>query len=123
VAGVRERRHPYVTEARLVLADGTDADAVGAAVTVALCGHTEHEGGCRWPHNNAARPDDRGTAFRTVFVAPPDEEREVRERIDRALRASSRWTLTSIGERALTGDEHDLAERLARTPPPSTDSA
>lgn len=118
---MREPRHPYVAEATLVLADGTDAAAVGAAVTVALCGHPEHEGGCRWPHNNAALPDERGTAFRTLFVAPPYEEREVRERIDRALRASSLWTLTSIGARALTADEHDLAARLARTPPPSAD--
>lgn len=120
---MHESRHPYVAEATLVLDDGTDADAVGAAVTVALCGHWEHEGGCRWPHNNAARPADPGTSFRTLFVAPPHEEREVRERIDRALRASSLWTLTSIGARALTADEHDLAERLARTPPSGADSA
>lgn len=116
-------RHPYVTEATLVLADGTDADAVGAAVTVALCGDPEHEGGCRWPHNNAVRPADRGTAFRTVFVAPPREEREVRERIDGALRASTRWTLTSSRARALTAEERELAARLARTPPPSAEDA
>ena len=31
-------------EAELLLADDTDPAAPGAAVTVALCGHWEHEG-------------------------------------------------------------------------------
>jgi len=42
----------YVLEARLELDDGLDPAAVGAAVTVELCGHWEHAGPCRWPHNS-----------------------------------------------------------------------
>ncbi len=43
----------YVAEAEIVLNEGCDPAAVGAAVTVELCGHWEHEGACRWPHNSA----------------------------------------------------------------------
>ena len=118
VTCVRRPRYPYVHEATLRLSDGTEPAAVGAAVTVELCGHWEHEGGCRWPHNSAIRPDGRGAAFRTLFVAPPHEESEVRNRIERALRASREWTVTSTASRPLTVDEHDLAERLDRPPLP-----
>jgi len=39
-------------EAEVRLDSGTDPAAVGAAVTVELCGHWEHEGPCRWPPAN-----------------------------------------------------------------------
>ena len=47
------RRETFVHEAELRLNEGADDHKPGAAVTVALCGHWEHEGPCRWPHNNA----------------------------------------------------------------------
>jgi hypothetical protein len=105
----------HVHEAVISLADGTDPQAVGAAVTTELCGAAEHDGPCRWPHNNAVVPGDEISVFRTVFIAEQSEEREVRRRIRSALRSSDDWDVASDRTRSLTPDEHALAARLART--------
>jgi hypothetical protein len=115
-----EQRSPFVHEATLLLATAVDPAAVGAAVTVELCGHWEHEGGCRFPHNNEIATDGRTATFRTLFVAPPSEAAAVHERIDEALRASPEWVVTESGSRALRPNEHDFADRLAITPQPSS---
>jgi hypothetical protein len=107
-------RGSHVHEATLDLAGGVDPGAVGAAVTTELCGHWEHEGPCRWPHNNAIETDAGPARFRTLFVAPDAEVHEVHERIDLALRSSQGWTLVASGRRAVAVDELDLAARLAR---------
>jgi hypothetical protein len=65
-----------------------DHAALGGAVTVALCGHWEHEPPCRWPHHTASRPDpdEDGSYVVTVrFDAGPADEGVVRERIRAAL--------------------------------------
>ena len=49
----RQLAGAFVVDAAVELADRTNPAAVGAAVTTALCGHWEHDGPCRWPHNNA----------------------------------------------------------------------
>ena len=107
---------PYVHEAVISLPDDTDPHAVGAAVTAELCGAVEHNGPCRWPHNNAIVPRDEVTMFRTVFIASQSEEREVRRRIRSALRSSDEWDVRSDRTRSLSPDERALAARLARTP-------
>jgi hypothetical protein len=112
------RRSPYVVEAVLRLDDGTDPGAPGAAVTVELCGSVEHNGGCRWPHNSELRRHVDGRTFRTIFVAPPAEELEVRARVESALRAGRDWSVVRCGSRALSLDEERLAKRLANTPLP-----
>jgi hypothetical protein len=113
-------RSPYVLEAALTLTAGVDPAAVGAAVTTALCGHWEHEGGCRWPHNNEISADgENGRAsFRTVFLAPQPEEADVRTRIERALHDGPGWSVETTRARELRQDEAALAVRMARTPPP-----
>jgi hypothetical protein len=83
---VSAAREAFVQEAELLLADDTDPAAPGEAVTVALCGYWEHEGPCRWPHNNAIVTDGGGTArFRTLFVADGAEEQAV------AISSPARW--------------------------------
>ncbi len=84
-------------------------------MTTELCGAAQHEGPCRWPHNNAIDPGEDIAVFRTVFVALESEEREVRTRIRSALRSSSAWVVSSDRVRHLTPDERALAARLART--------
>ena len=113
-------RRPYVLEATLTLAAEVDPAAVGAAVTTELCGHWEHEGGCRWPHNNEifAEGASGRASFRTLFLAPGNEEADVRTRIEKALREGPGWSVESTGERELSGDETALAVTMARTPPP-----
>lgn len=105
-------RHAFVHEAVIELAHSTDPRAVGAAVTVALCGHWDHEGPCRWPHNNELADE----VFRTLFVCGEDEESEVRSRIVSALRGSSEWQVISDRERPVAEEEHPLAQSLLRVP-------
>src|SRR5215204_3058749 len=104
----------FVVEAQLRLRAGIDPAAVGAAVTAELCGHWKHEGPCRWPHNNALAPSAAGVAaFRTLFIASPADEEEVRDRIDRALREATGWSVVETNPRPLAPDERPLADRLA----------
>src|SRR5262245_49516577 len=102
----------YVHQAEVLLAEGTDAAAVGATVTVALCGHWDHDGPCRWPHHNQVD----GALFRTVFIATPEDEPEVRRRIRTALHSQPGWRVLSDDARALAADEQELAARLAQAP-------
>jgi len=111
-----EPRIAFVYEADLQLEPGTDPAAVGAAVTTALCGHWEHDGPCRWPHNNATEPSDDGASFRTLFVAPATEENAVRQKIEHSLRAGHRWTVLGTRARPVAPSEEPLARRLAATP-------
>jgi hypothetical protein len=102
----------YVVAARLRLSPDVDPAAVGASVTVALCGHWEHEGPCRWPNNS----DYGREGGRTIFVAPPGEAPQVAALIERALREGAGWTVQEIVERDVLPEEHGLAQRLLRPP-------
>ena len=106
-------REAFVHEAELELDQRTDPSAVGAAVTTALCGHWQHEGPCRWPHNNEIRRSGDAFAFRTLFLAAPDEEAQVRGQIDAALRGDPDWEVRSTRVRPVAPSEVTLAERLA----------
>ena len=109
-------REPFVHEARLRVEDGTDPAAPGAAVTTALCGHWEHEGPCRWPHNNSLEVSDALGTFRTLFVATAADEAEVRKRIDGALQDGSGWAVLHAGPRPVSPQERPLAARLVAGP-------
>jgi len=109
-------RLPFAHEAELRLEPGTDPAVIGGAVTTALCGHWEHNGPCRWPHNNDAEPDDPVVRFRTIFVAPAADEAEVRERIERSLREGAGWVVLSSSARPVAASEEPLARKLAATP-------
>jgi hypothetical protein len=109
-------RSAYVHHAALAMDTGADPQAPGASVTVALCGHWEHEGPCRWPHRTWWGVGDDGLRHvRTVFVAATEEAHDVRARIDGALRDADDWTVASSGAASLEGDEVALAARLDRT--------
>src|SRR3954454_11592569 len=83
-------RDAFVHEAELRLEPGVDPGAVGAAVTVELCGHWEHDGPCRWPHNNAIETSSKPARLRTVAVVPDEERDEIARRIEAALRSDDR---------------------------------
>lgn len=106
----------YVVEAELALGDGFDPAAVGAAVTVELCGHWEHEGACRWPHNSAIDAQRDPARFRTLFVADESESAVVRERVEATLRRAAGWRVVSIRSRPVAKTERPLAERLLAGP-------
>jgi hypothetical protein len=118
LSAMTDSRVAFAHEAELRLHDGIDPAAVGAAVTTALCGHWEHEGPCRWPHNNDIELDESVAFFRTIFVAHATEEDEVRERIERSLRAGDSWVVLRTNSRPVSRPEEPLARRLATTPLP-----
>jgi hypothetical protein len=103
----------YVHEAAISLKAGTDPSAVGAAVTRELCAAAEHDGPCRWPHNNAIDVSGDIAVFRTLFIAPEPDEPEVRTRIQSALRSSDQWLVRFNRPRPLQFKERALASRLA----------
>jgi hypothetical protein len=111
-------RNAYVHEAILTLDAACDPRAVGAAVTSALCGHWEHDGPCRWPHNNDISPEHAPASFRTLFIAEPGDEPEVRARIEHALHDDARWMVQSSGAREPHASEGHLADRLRHVAPP-----
>lgn len=104
---------PFVLEVAMVLPPGVDRRAPGGAVTVALCGHWEHDGACRWPHFSDVEDQDATTRLRTVAVAPESEHAEVVRRVEDELRADPRWDVRSISVREVRDDEVELARRLA----------
>ena len=106
----------FVAEAEMTLGAGGDPAAVGAAVTIELCGHWEHEGPCRWPHNNDIRLGPELATFRTLFVAEPTEEEIVRARIEAALRGRGGWQVVAVRGRAVDSREQALANRLLDSP-------
>jgi hypothetical protein len=66
-------------------ADG-DPRAPGAAITVGLCGHWEHDPPCPLaPHHTAVSVENGEVRLRTLFVVEPAREEEVRAKIDAAL--------------------------------------
>ena len=116
---MRGVRQAYVHEAELVLAEGLDPAAVGAAVTIALCGSCDHEPPCRWPNNHDIDARPVPAVFRTLFVADPRDEPEIRERIEQALVEANEWEVRSMRARAVASDEQELAARLLKTPLPA----
>lgn len=114
-------RQVFVHQAVLNLSAGADERAPGGAVTVALCGHWEHEGPCRWPHHTALeRRSGTSVVVRTVFACVAADDPEVRRRIARALRAgrldatdgAGTWTLLEERASAPSPAERALGERL-----------
>lgn len=109
-------RETFVHETDLRLEAGVDPAVPGAVVTTALCGHWEHEGPCRWPHNNDIEVSGALATFRTLFAAPAADEDEIRRRIDGALANGSGWAVLQTRRRDVAVSERPLAERLAATP-------
>ncbi len=92
---------------------GTDPRAPGGEVTVALCGHWEHDGACRWPHNSSIADGGPPVRLRTVVVVADEERDEVVGRVESALRADGRWNVVSFSSGPIHDSEAALADRLS----------
>ena len=108
-------RKAFVQEAVLQMDAEIDPASIGAAVTVELCGHWEHEGTCRWPHNNGIEMGASHARFRTLFISDPEDEAEVRERITEALSGIEGVSVADSFSRPVGTSEQALAERLLRS--------
>lgn len=115
----------FAHEATIVLEAPGDVRAPGAAITVALCGHWDHEPPCPIaPHHTAA--DRRGgtVRVRVLFAAEAEAESEVRARITAALArgtltgpdgTTTRWRLLDTRPARPRAEELPHVERLRRS--------
>jgi hypothetical protein len=116
-------RTAYAHEALLDYPADADEGSAGAALTVALCGHWEHDPPCPLaPHHTSAVRVDGRLALRILFATEPHRQAEARRRIADALSAGTGpslhgepvvWRLISQGPRAVADDEADHAASLA----------
>jgi len=119
-------RRAFAQDAILIMEPDADIQAPGAAVTVALCGHWEHEPPCPLvPHHTQADRIGSEARVRVLFAAEPHLEGAVRERIESALSGGqlrgpdstiTRWRLRDSRHGTVSAAEADHAERLIRTP-------
>jgi hypothetical protein len=123
-------RSAYAHDALLVLTEGADERAPGAAVTVALCGSTPHEGPCPLaPHHTATRHSPEGLLVRVLFATEPAREVDARTLIADALAAghvaghvdmpSTRgdgWRLVAHRRSEPSDAEREHAARLVASP-------
>lgn len=120
-------RQTFVHDAVLDMDPQADIRAPGAAVTVQLCGHWDHEPPCPVaPHHTGVERAGREVRLRILFATEPVREAEVRQGIDRALSTgvlaeaddrAARWSLRQSMAGELRSEEHDHAERLRLGPP------
>ena len=116
-------RQAFAHEATVVTAPNGDDCAPGAAITVALCGHWEHEPPCPLaPHHTRAERAGEELRLRTLFVVERELEDEVRRRIEAALAegrlvgpgdAVTTWRLLTSKAADVVAADH--AERLLQS--------
>ncbi len=115
----------YAHDAVVRMSPPGDPDAIGAAVTVSLCGAWQHESPCPLaPHRTHAERSGSGIWVRTLFAAEPTLEGEVRRRINQALETghlhtpsggTAEWQLVTSEFGALRDDEREHGDRLIRS--------
>jgi hypothetical protein len=118
-------RQAFVHDAVVTMDAGSDVRAPGAAITVALCGHWEHEPPCPLaPHSTDVERWGDEVRLRVLFATEPAAEAEVRSRIEAALSqagldgpdgVTTHWQLRSAQPGILRKDEARHAERLTQT--------
>lgn len=113
--------HPYAHEAVVELEEPGDPAALGAAITIDLCGSLDHEPPCPVaPHHTRATVTDDHVRVRVLFVAEPAQEIAVRAIIHGALargtvhtaHGSADWVLITSGPSTVHTDVRDHARRL-----------
>jgi hypothetical protein len=116
-------RAAYAHDAVVALDSGGDSRAPGGAITIALCGHWDHQPPCPLaPHHTDATLGGEGTLrLRVLFAADPADEERVRSLITEALSSGrltgpdgrvTRWMVQSSAAGDIRPDEADHAARL-----------
>jgi hypothetical protein len=117
-------RRAFAHDAVVAVEPGGDERAMGAAITVALCGHWEHEPPCPLaPHHTAVERVGEQVQLRVLFAAEPTDEQEVRSRIRHALSTGfldgpngvTQWRLHTECAGEVRAQEGEHAARLARS--------
>jgi hypothetical protein len=90
-------RQAYAHDAVVTMQPGGSPNALGGAITVALCGHWDHQPPCPLaPHYVSTLPDGETLAVRILFATEPANERRVRALIGEAL-ATGQMTGPDVG--------------------------
>jgi hypothetical protein len=115
-------RQAYAHDARVRLAPGGDERALGAAITVELCGGWDHPPPCPLaPHWTGSQLTDGLLRLRVLFATEPEHEAAVRDGINAALGAgsftgpdgvNSRWRLQDSRRGVVAQEETAHARRL-----------
>ena len=115
-------RQAYAHDAVVAMQPDGSPNAIGGAITVALCGHWDHTPPCPLaPHYVTALPDGETVAVRILFATEPSNERRVRALIGQALAAghltgpeggATTWQLSSDAASTVRPDEQDHAAGL-----------
>jgi hypothetical protein len=115
-------RQAYAHDAVVTMRPGGSPNALGGAITVALCGHWDHQPPCPLaPHYVTAFPDGENVTLRILFATEPTNEGRVRSLIDRALAAGqltgpdggvATWQLSSAAPGSVLPEEEDHAAGL-----------
>jgi hypothetical protein len=115
-------RQAYAHDAVVVMQPGGSPNALGGAITIALCGHWDHQPPCPLaPHYVATFPDGEIVTLRILFATEPADERRVRSLIGEALAAGqltgpdgglTTWQLRSAAPGNVRPEEKDHAAGL-----------
>jgi hypothetical protein len=118
-------RQAFAHEVTLTMPPTADTRAPGGAITMALCGHWEHEPPCPLaPHHTTATRTGSEVHVRVLFATEPAHEAAVRDRITAALSAghldgpdgiATQWKLLHSAESPVSANEVDHADRLIST--------
>ncbi|MGY1804399.1 hypothetical protein ACI78T_14065 [Blastococcus sp. SYSU D00922] len=117
-------REAFAHDAVVVLEDGGDERAPGAAITVALCGSVSHEPPCPLaPHHTRAHRVGGELALRILFAAEPADEQRVRRLLEDALARGwgdtpdgrTCWDLVDSFPSPVDAGEQSHARRLVRS--------
>jgi hypothetical protein len=116
-------REAFAHEAVVELRSG-DPAALGAAVTIALCGQLEHEPPCPLaPHFSRTERVGDHVRLRVLFVTETERKGEVRSLIQTALEQGSLrtpdggagWVVVESRASVVFDEEREHAMRLTRT--------
>ncbi len=115
-------REAYAHDAVVAMQPGGSPNAVGGAITVALCGHWDHEPPCPLaPHYVTALPDGENVTLRILFATEPTNEQRVRALMGEALATGqltcpdggvATWQLSSAAPGHVRPEEEDHAAGL-----------
>ena len=118
-------RQAFAHQAELVMDNDGDVRSPGAAITVALCGHWDHQPPCPLaPHHTSVARNGEVVRVRVLFATEPELADDVRRRIEEALRGGSllgpdgvvsRWTVVASSGAEVSAAERDHADRLTRS--------
>jgi hypothetical protein len=76
----------FTHDAVVELCEG-DTRAIGGAITIALCGHWDHPGPCRWPHLTTVEASGRTLSVSVAYSCPDEERVEVESLIEGAIQS------------------------------------